>query len=72
MGAFLPGPSAISAATAALGAAAILQPLSKCTAQAALATASEKPIADCAELARLTVIIGCQHPHRACHEGDRF
>ena len=47
VGAFLPGPSAISTATAALGAAAILQPLSECTVPAALAT---------------TTIIG-QHPH---------
>ena len=40
MGTFLSGPSGISAATAAFDAAAILQPLSKYIAQAALATTS--------------------------------
>ena len=82
MGAFLPGSNAISAATATLGAAAILQPLSECTALAALGTASAKPIADRAELAkpiadhaelaRRSAIVGCQHSHRSCHEDDRF
>jgi len=74
MGAFLPGPNAISAATAALDAAAILQPLFEQITPAALATASAKPnpIADRAELARRTVHDGCQHPHRARHEADYF
>ena len=73
-GAFLPGPNAISAATAALDAAAILQPLFEQITPAALATASAKPnpIADRAELARRTVHDGCQHPHRARHEADYF
>ena len=74
MGAFLPGSSAISAATATLGTAAILQPLPEYTAPPALATASAKPnpITDHAELARRSAIVGYQHPHRACHEDDCF
>ena len=70
MGAFLPGPNAISAATTALGAAATLQPLSEKDAPAALATASAKPITDRTKRTRRD---GRQHPHhRTCHDDDRF
>ena len=73
MGAFLPGSTAVFAATVAL-CAAILQPLPEYTAPPALATASAKPnpITDHAELARRSAIVGYQHPHRACHEDDCF
>ena len=59
MGAFLPGPSAISATTIALG-AAVLQPLSEYTAPAAL-TASAKPITDRPELASALGLSGFRH-----------
>ena len=74
MGAFLPGPSAISAATTAL-VAAILQPLSEYTAPAAL-TASAKPITDRPELATAhdghQHYDGRQHPLRTRHEDHPF